>query len=229
MTKHMMRYLLALVALIAGFGSVAVAAGRDWTGVVTKSANGSFVIGNPNAKVKLVEYVSYTCPHCAHFIAESGSVLRGQMVRSGSTSVELRNAVRDRLDLTAALLARCTGPKGFFATTDAIFAAQDDWIERGSRFETVNGARIAAYPQPAQLKALADGSGLSDIMTKRGMTDAAIGACLANEAEQAVVVKNTSASWAKIHGTPAFELNGKTVDTTEWAVLEKSLRAAGAK
>ncbi len=52
---------------------------------------------------------------------------------------------------------------------------------------------------------------------------------LANEAEQAVVVKNTFAAWAKIHGTPAFELNGKTVDTTEWAVLEKSLRAAGAK
>ncbi len=112
MTKHMMRYLLALVALVAGFGSIAMAAGRDWTGVVTKSANGSFVIGNRNAKVKLVEYVGDTCPHCAHFIAESGSVLRGQMVRSGSTSVELRNAVRDWLDLTAAQLARCTGPKG---------------------------------------------------------------------------------------------------------------------
>jgi len=225
----MMRYLLALVALIAGFGSIAVAAGRDWTGVVGKSANGSFVIGNPNAKVKLVEYVSYTCPHCAHFIAESGPVLRGRLVRSGSTSVELRNAVRDRLDLTAAMLARCAGPKAFFATTDAIFAAQEDWFERGSRFQSVNGARIAAYPEAAQLKALADGSGLSEIMAKRGMTDAMVGACLANEAEQAIIVKNTSAAWAKIHGTPAFELNGKTVDTTEWPVLEKSLRAAGAK
>jgi hypothetical protein len=44
-----------------------------------------------------------------------------------------------------------------------------------------------------------------------------------------VVVTNTSASWAKIHGTPAFEVNGKTVDTTEWVELEKSLRAAGAR
>jgi protein-disulfide isomerase len=222
-----LRFLLALVAL--GFGSIVLAQGRDWTTVVGKSANGSFVVGNPNAKVKLVEYVSYTCPHCAHFIAESGAVLRGKLVRSGSTSVELHNAVRDRLDLTAALLARCSGPKGFFATTDAIFAAQDDWVPRGSRFESINDARISSYPRPAQFRALADGSGLSDLMRKRGMTDAGIEACLNNEAELAVIVKNTDTAWAKIHGTPAFELNGKTVDTTEWAVLEKSLRAAGAK
>ena len=116
-----------------------------------------------------------------------------------------------------------------FATTDAIFAAQEDWSARGSRFETVNSARISAYPRPAQFRALADGSGLSDLMRKRGMTDAGIEACLNNEAELAVIVKNTDAAWAKIHGTPAFELNGKTIDTTEWAVLEKSLRAAGAK
>jgi len=224
--KHL-RMLLALIAL--GFGTVVLAQGRDWRATVGKSATGSFVVGNPNAKVKLVEYVSYTCPHCAHFIGESGPVLRGQMVKSGSTSVELHNAVRDRLDLTAALLARCAGPKEFFATTDAIFAAQEEWSARGSRFESVNSARISAYPRPAQFRALADGSGLSDLMRKRGMTDAGIEACLNNEAELAVIVKNTDAAWAKIHGTPAFELNGKTIDTTEWAVLEKSLRAAGAK
>jgi protein-disulfide isomerase len=226
----MIRYLLALVAIVAGFGSIAMAQGkRDWTATVTRSANGSYVIGNPNAKVKLIEYVSYTCPHCAHFIAESAPGLRGQLVRSGSTSVELHNAVRDRLDLTAALLARCAGPRGFFGATDAIFAKQADWVERGSRFESVNAARIEAYPQAAQLRALADGSGLSELMRGRGMTDAGIEACLANTAELAVVVKNTDAAWAKIHGTPAFEINGKTIDTTEWAVLEKSLRAAGAK
>ncbi len=136
-----LRFLLALIAL--GFGTIALAQGRDWTTVVGKSANGSFVVGNPKAKVKLVEYVSYTCPHCAHFIAESAQGLRGQMVRSGSTSVELRNAVRDKLDLTAALLARCTGPQRFFATTDAMFAAQEDWFTRGSRFEATNAARLA--------------------------------------------------------------------------------------
>jgi len=225
-----MRYLLALVALFAGLGSFAAAQGqRDWTATVTRAPNGSYVLGNPKAKVKLVEYISYTCPHCAHFIAESASGLRGRLVRSGSTSVELRNAVRDKLDLTAALLARCSGPARFFGTTDAIMAAQNDWLERGGQYEAVNGARMATYPQPAQLRALADGSGLSALVRGRGMTDAAIEACLANEAEVAVVVKNTSASWAKIHGTPAFEVNGKTVDTTEWVELEKSLRAAGAR
>lgn len=225
----MMRYLLPALLALVGFGSIATAQGHDWSTTVSKAPNGSYVIGNPRAKVKLVEYISYTCPHCGHFLSESRDVLRGQMVRSGSTSVELRNAIRDKLDLTAALLARCTGPKGFFATTDAIFAVQEDWVTRGGRFESVNGARIAAYPQPAQLRAMADGSGLSDIMRGRGMNDAAIEACLNDPAELAVVVKNADGAWAKIKGTPAFELNGKTIETTEWAVLEKSLRAAGAK
>ena len=51
-----LRMVLALIAL--GFGSVVLAQGRDWTTVVGKSANGSFVVGNPKAKVKLVESVS---------------------------------------------------------------------------------------------------------------------------------------------------------------------------
>ena len=39
----------------------------DWSTIVTKTAEGGFVMGNPNAKVKLVEFGSMTCPHCAEF------------------------------------------------------------------------------------------------------------------------------------------------------------------
>ncbi|HEX3677730.1 MAG TPA: thioredoxin domain-containing protein, partial [Sphingomicrobium sp.] len=41
--------------------------GGDWTGVVAPTQAGGFVMGTPKAKVKLVEYGSMTCPHCAHF------------------------------------------------------------------------------------------------------------------------------------------------------------------
>src|SRR5882757_363501 len=144
----MMRFLLALLALLAGIGSIdATAAPRDWNSVVTRTASGSYVIGNPRAKVRLVEYLSYTCPHCAEFLAESAPVLRGQMVRSGSTSIELRTATRDPLDLAAALLARCAGPAGLVGATDAMFAQQDVWESRGMRFQSVNGSRLNMYPQ----------------------------------------------------------------------------------
>jgi protein-disulfide isomerase len=74
--------------------------------------------------VKLVEYVSYTCPHCAAFINSSGAVLKGQMVRSGSTSIELRHYIFNRIDLAAALIARCGGAAKFAGLTDTLFAQQ---------------------------------------------------------------------------------------------------------
>ena len=225
-----MRFLFALLALIAGAVSIdATAAPRDWTKVVSKTATGSYLIGNPKAKVKLVEYLSYTCPHCAEFLAESSPVLKGQMVRSGSTSIEFRNAVREKLDLSAALLARCAGPGGFVGATDAMFAQQESWYERGYRYQMANEARLAMYPEAGQLRALADGAGLTDLMRGRGMSNAAIDACFANQAELMTIATMTSGAWAKIDGTPAFEVNGKLVKGVGWAGLQPILRAAGAK
>ncbi len=225
-----MRFLLALLALFASAVSIdATAAPRDWSTVVSKTASGSYVIGNPQAKVKLVEYLSYTCPHCAEFLAESTPVLKGQMVRSGSTSIEFRNAVREKLDLSAALLARCAGPNGFVGTTDAMFAQQESWFERGARFQMMNEARLGMYPELGQLRALADGAGLTDLMRGRGMSDAAIDACFANQAELLTITAMTSGAWSKIDGTPAFEVNDKLVKGVSWAGLETILRAAGAK
>ncbi|MEG8038961.1 thioredoxin domain-containing protein [Sphingomonas sp. LR60] len=105
----MTRILLPLLAAVA---LTAATAPRPWTAVATPVASGSYLIGNPKARVKLVEYVSYTCPHCAHFTQESDATL-GAMVRSGSTSVELRNQVHDGIDLAAATLARCSGAAAF--------------------------------------------------------------------------------------------------------------------
>ena len=39
----------------------------DWSEMVSETPEGGFVMGNPNAPVKLVEYGSMTCPHCAEF------------------------------------------------------------------------------------------------------------------------------------------------------------------
>ena len=107
-----MRLFLSLAALGLSLSAVPADAAQarakmDWSTHVTQTPAGAYVIGNPAARVKLVEYVSYTCPHCAVFTTESAPVLKGQMVRSGSTSIEIRHFIRDRLDLAAALIARC--------------------------------------------------------------------------------------------------------------------------
>ena len=221
-----MRVLLALlsVALLT-----AATPKRDWNAVATKTPAGAYIIGNPQARVKLVEYASYTCSHCAAFSGASEAVLRKQMIASGSTSLELRHFIRDKLDLAAAILARCTGPKGFAATTAAIFAAQPTWLQRGIDFQQANGARIGLYPTQAQLRANADGAGLTALVKARGLSDAAIGACFADQAEIDRIVALTSNAPAEIDSTPTFYVNGKLVPHAAWAQLEPALRAAGAK
>jgi hypothetical protein len=221
-----MRLLLAFLALFA----LTAAAPRDWTQTVTVTPAGAFVLGNPQARVRLVEYASYTCPHCAHFAGESEAVLKGRMVRSGAVAFEYRHLLRDRLDLAAAILARCTGAKGFFGATGAIFAAQDRWLTQGMQFEQVNGSQLRLYAQADQLRALADGSGLTGIVQARGLSPAAAAACFDDDAAIARITAMTAAAPRELTGTPTFLINGRIVPrAADWATLLPALRAAGVK
>lgn len=196
---------------------------------VTRTASGTYVLGSPAARVKLVEYASYTCSHCADFSTQSQAVLKGKMIASGSTSLEFRHMIRDRLDLAAAVLARCTGPRNFFPTSAAIFAAQPAWLEKGIEFQQVNAARINLYPRPAQLKAYADGAGLTDLVKARGLSAAAIDACFADTAEIDRILAITAAAPPEVDSTPSFFINGKVMPHGGWAQLEPALRTAGAR
>ncbi|MFL6743720.1 MAG: thioredoxin domain-containing protein, partial [Sphingomicrobium sp.] len=106
---------------------VAPPAGGDWTQTVVATPEGGMLMGNPNAKVKLVEYGSLTCPHCRAFDEEGVPALLGKYVKSGQVSWEFRNYVRDAADLTAALIARCNGAKGFFPLVRALYHDQPFW------------------------------------------------------------------------------------------------------
>ncbi|WP_022686186.1 thioredoxin domain-containing protein [Sphingomonas phyllosphaerae] len=220
----MTRFLLPLLSAVA---LVAATAPRPWTAVATPVASGSYLIGNPKARVKLVEYVSYTCPHCAHFEKEADATLDA-MVRSGSTSVEIRNQVHDGIDLAAATLARCAGAAAFPKVHAAFFARQEQWYERAAAWAEGNRERVKSWPQLAQLSAVAEGAGLPAIAREAGAPAAAIAACFANDA----AVKRTiavSEATSKVQGTPAFEINGRLIQNVGWAELQPQLRAAGAK
>lgn len=219
-----MRALLALLILPL---LLAATAARDWTQTTTRSPSGGYVLGNPAARVKLVEYGSYTCPHCAAFAAESGAVLHDRWIRDGSVSLELRNLVRDSADLAAAIVARCTGPK-FYATSYAIFAGQDQWLNRAINFQQTNASRINIYPPLARLRAIADGSGLSDIGRRQGATDARLDACFGDQAAIDRLVAGPPGG-ADVAGTPTFLLDGKRVDGVTWDKLEPLMRAHGLK
>ena len=219
---------IALVAGLAFAGAAIAAPVRDWSAVAAPVETGSYRIGNPAAKVKLVEYVSYTCPHCAHFTAESAAVLKGRMIRSGSVSLEVRNTIHDKLDLLAAMLARCVGPAAFPRFHDTLFARQPQWVAAGMAYDGANAERLRGRPAPAQMRALADGAGLTALARGAGMTNAAVTRCFTDPKvlERTLAVSN--ATNPEVRGTPAFEIDGRLVQGITWPGLEPMLRAAGA-
>lgn len=225
-----MKTLLPLIAaamLAASPAPDAAAAPRPWTAVTTPVATGSYLIGNPKARVRLVEILSYTCPHCAHFAAEAEPTIK-TMVRSGTLAVEVRNQLHDKIDLAATMLARCSGPAAFPAVHAAFLSQQRAWIDRAVEWDGANAARVSTYPQLAQLRALADGAGLTGIARTAGVSPAAIDACFADENALNAALK-VSQSTEVAAGTPAFVVNGKLIQTVTWAQLQPMLRAAGAK
>ena len=108
----------------------AAAAQRDWTQTVVPTPEGGFRMGNPAASVKVIEYLSLTCPHCAEFAHESGQRLFRTYVGSGRVSVEYRNHVLNGFDLAAALLSRCAAPRQYFAMTHYLLGHQREWFGR---------------------------------------------------------------------------------------------------
>lgn len=217
-----MRFLLGVLALLT-IGAAPV----DWSKTVTRGANGAYVMGNPKAKVRVIEYLSYSCSHCAHFTAEASAPLKAKYVSRGNVAVEFRNAVRDRYDFAAALLARCGGGTKFFAQNDALFAGQDTLLQRAMSHEARSTMAENASIND-KLTDIAAGAGLVEFMGARGVPAATVNACLTNAAEQKAVLGMTQEAWQvrKITGTPSFVINGVSTGPADWATLEPKIRAA---
>ena len=217
-----MRIILTLAALLA-----VSAAPPDWSATVTPTAGGGYVIGNPAARVKLVEWASYTCPHCRDFAAQSRDVLEGRMIRSGSTSLEVRHYILNGPDFAAVTVARCGGPRGFVRRHHAIFAAQDRWSQAGAAFMQANPALLQQPPRHVAFRRIADASGLSAIGRASGLTPTQLNACFTPAALERVGTLGDPP--AEVTSTPSFYVNGRLVTRTDWAALEPQLRAAGAR
>lgn len=217
----------------ASHPATAPATGTDWTRATTITPDGAFVLGNPRAPTRLIEYVSYTCPHCAHFMAEASGPLKTGWVKRGAVSIEIRSAIRDKYDLTAALLARCGGKARFFGDHEAIFATQRDWIAKVMAYEAAHQSDPPPAPGTdvsAPLVDIAQASGLSDLMAKRGIPLARQRQCIADKAALATLAAMANEAWQsrKIEGTPAFLLNGQAVDGVfDWEGLRPRLPAPG--
>jgi protein-disulfide isomerase len=206
-------------------------AGTEWATTVVETPDGGMRMGNPNAPIKLVEYGSMSCSHCAEFSEKAMGTLKANYIASGKVSYELRNYVRDPMDLTATLLARCGGPGPFFPLVEQMFADQANWFTKVQAIKPADQQAMSALPPAQQFAKFATIIGLDGFVRQRGISAEKANACLANRAESDKLVKmrDRANTEFNLQGTPTFIINGQTAaDTASWESLEPKLKAAGA-
>jgi protein-disulfide isomerase len=216
----------SLVALPATARPAAkAAASHDWTHIFSTTPDGGFVMGNPKAKIAIVEYGSLTCPHCRHFAETGYKPLVSQYVRTGRASYEFRSYILNGIDVAATLIARCDGPRHFFPIAEQLYATQPTWIGKVTGAET---DKLNALPQDQMMLGVAKVTGLIPIAASHGVPPAKAEQCLKSQPAADELAKMAQAAAAAgVTGTPTFFVNGKQVPAYDWATLEPFLKEAG--
>jgi protein-disulfide isomerase len=212
----------------AALPKVDAPAGQSWSTQVRATRDG-FVMGNPNAPIKLVEYASPTCSHCAEFSTTSHSELASQYIDSGRVSLELRPFMLNPMDLVISTIADCGGTARFFPLMENVYATQPELI---TGIQGADQAAAQAAIQSRNFSGFANAMGISRFFAARGMAAADIDRCLADPAKVVRWQESTERNGREfeITGTPTFLLNGSVLQGVgTWEGVRDALKNAGAR
>ena len=204
--------------------------GGTWADVVNVTPAG-FVMGNPDAKVKLAEIASLGCPFCKAFEDKGSPQLIEKYVKTGQVSWEFRPyIIHGPIDMAANLIARCNGPKTFFPLTRAMYKDQLVWMGKLEATPQDKLAQVQMLPANQAFIAMADLAGLRQWAALRGVPLAKSTQCLSNQKmiEQEVQnVTDVSSQYPDFAGTPSFIIGAKLLkDTQTFEKLEPALLEA---
>jgi protein-disulfide isomerase len=163
------------------------------------------VLGNPDATVEVIEYGSFTCPHCKEFHADQFQQIKANYIDTGKIRFVYRELVRNRPDLWASMLARCNGELRFFGISDLLFERQADWTAGGD---------------PAQIA-----QNLRQIGKVAGMDDATVEACMTDIASAQTILAWSEENSTRdgVDSTPTFIINGEKHLNMSYADFAKLL------
>ncbi len=185
------------IAALASLASAAAAAAP-----ASPPARDDMSLGNPKAKVTVVEYASVGCPHCAVWGTTVFPEFKKAYIDTGKARFVYREMLTGNTTLAAAgfLTARCAGPTKYFQVVDGVYRAQAEIAQTGDGYAP-----------------------LVKIAKDAGLTEDQFNACLKDPAQVAALeARDKRAEADGVTGTPTFKVNGKTVEG------EVSLEALGA-
>ncbi|SLN59365.1 DsbA family protein [Ruegeria meonggei] len=165
------------------------------------------VQGADDAPVEIIEYASYTCPHCANFHTGPFKQLKKDFIDTGKVKFIYREVYFDRYGLWASMVARCDGPEKFFGISDLIYDGQSEWTKAGGPAEIVDELR--------------------KIGRLAGIDNDQLEACLQDgtRAQTLVAWYQENAERDGIQATPSFLVNGKQVDNQSYEEFKQLIEA----
>lgn len=189
-------------ATAAGFGAAQAQEAKD----VDLSLVKEMTLGSPDAPVHVIEYASFTCPHCASFHTEVWDQLKANYVDTGKVKFTIHEVYFDRYGLWAGMVARCGGSEArYFGIAGVLFETQRAWLG------------------PQEPKGIVDN--LRGIGRQAGLSDAQLDTCLndAKTAQALVATYQQNATADDVRGTPTFFINGKKYSNMSYADFSKTL------
>lgn len=170
------------------------------------------MLGNPDAAVQVVEYASYTCPHCASFHANQYQQIKTNYIDTGLIGFTYREVYFDQPGLWASMVARCGGEERFFGISNLLYEQQQEWARAG------DGAAVAGA--------------LRNIGKVAGLTDAELDTCMADadQAQELMAWYRSNQEADDVQGTPSFFINGQKYSNMNYAdfsaILDEKLETA---
>lgn len=192
----------------------------SWHAEVERTERG-FMIGNPKAEASLIEWISYTCGHCATFAREGEGALDLALLAPGHMNVEVRPVIRNAIDLTVSLLVQCGGAQGFKDRHRMYLMQQDKWLEKGRTAPQAQATTWASGSKAARIS-MAAALDLDDMLANTGVSRRDITTCLSDDEAALKLVQNGASDREEfaVNATPSFALDGELLNEVHaWSTL----------
>ncbi len=219
------------VAAAEPVAPVAAPAGASWDEQATRTPEGGWLVGNPAAPIRLVEYGSLTCPACANFSAESQEQLHTDYIDSGRVSFEFRSVlIHGAADLLLTRMLECGAEQAAVPLAHQVWDNLDA-VLAPMQANTAAVEQAMTLPEDQRFVSMAQTAGFIDWFAARGIGTEQARTCLADAAavERLAALTQETATADEVTGTPTFFLNGTRLDGTGWAQVEAALQRAGAR
>jgi len=150
-------------------------------------------LGKADAPVKVYEYASLDCPHCAKFNADVFPLIKEKYIDTGKVQWTMRDFPLHPVAFAGFMLARAIAngdAQKYYSMLDVLFAQQDKWV---------------FVDDPSQVL-----PALQAIAKQAGFTQEQFEACLKDQKLYAGVnaIKQRGIDVFKVDGTPTFFING---------------------